>query len=106
MKLTVASIKAAKPADRPYKLGDGAGLHLQVNPNGARWWRYRYRFGGREKMISLGTYPATSLKEARNKRDDYRKLLERDPSNDPLAPRAACRCSACAPTPARSFTHP
>lgn len=89
MRLNDKAIKAAKPAERPYKLGDGAGLHLQVNPNGGRWWRFRYRYAGRERMISLGTYPATPLKAARHKRDECRRLLECDPPVDPSAHRQA-----------------
>jgi hypothetical protein len=52
--LTELAIKATKPRQKPYKLSDGRGLHLLVDPNGGRWWRLRYRFEGREKMLSLG----------------------------------------------------
>jgi integrase len=73
--LTDAKIKAAKPRDKAYKLGDGRGLSLLVRPTGARWWRYRFAWEGREQMLSLGTYPDTGLSLARSKRDDAAKLL-------------------------------
>lgn len=64
--LTGAKVRASKPREKPYKLTDERGLMLvSVQPNGARWWRLRYRYNGREKMISLGTYPDTSLAIAR-----------------------------------------
>jgi hypothetical protein len=55
MKLTDTAIKAAKPALKPYKLFDGRGLYLLVNPDGSCWWRLKYRFAGREKLLALGT---------------------------------------------------
>jgi integrase len=73
--LTDTAIKTAKPRRTPYKLADSGGLTLLVNPNGSRWWRLRFRFQGREQMLSLGVYPAVSLKRAREKRDEARKLL-------------------------------
>lgn len=56
--LTLAAIRAAKSTQKPYKLSDGGGLYLLVNPNGALWWRLKYRFEGREKLLSLGVYPS------------------------------------------------
>ncbi|MDE2251623.1 MAG: DUF4102 domain-containing protein [Gammaproteobacteria bacterium] len=76
MPLTESQIRAAKPREKPYKLTDGQGLVLLVSPTGARLWRLRYTFAGREGMISVGTYPATSLKEARERRDVARKQIE------------------------------
>ena len=76
MPLTDVAIRAAKPAEKPRKLFDAQGLYLEIAPAGGRWWRFRYRWGGREKRISLGTYPAVSLLEARRKRDDALRLLE------------------------------
>ena len=76
MTLSEYQIRAARPKDRPYKLSDGHGLALLVNPNGGRLWRLRYRFAGREGMIALGSYPATTLKEARERRDAARKQIE------------------------------
>lgn len=65
--LTEARFRGAKPKSRPYKLRDGGGLYLLVTSTGAKQWRLRYTLGGRESMVSLGTYPATSLKAARAK---------------------------------------
>jgi len=73
--LTETAIKAVRPQERPYKLTDERGLMLLVNPNGSRWWRLRFRFQGREQMLSLGVYPDVSLKRAREKRDEARSLL-------------------------------
>ncbi|HTC53355.1 MAG TPA: integrase arm-type DNA-binding domain-containing protein, partial [Steroidobacteraceae bacterium] len=73
--------------DRPYKLSDGRGLYLLVNPNGSRLWRFRYRLAGVEKLLSLGNYPDTSLQKARMKRDAARTLLA--DGGDPSAKRKA-----------------
>lgn len=73
--LTVLDIKNAKPTDKPRKLADGGGLHLLVNPNGSKWWRWAYRFGGKAQTLSMGTYPQVSLAEARARHDEARKLL-------------------------------
>ncbi|MDB6045476.1 MAG: integrase, partial [Gammaproteobacteria bacterium] len=73
--LNEARIRAAKPKERLYKLRDGRGLYLLVTPTGARLWRLRYRHGGRESMVSLGAYPDVSLKSARERREDERKLI-------------------------------
>jgi hypothetical protein len=72
-KLTDPAIRNAKPRDAVYNLPDGGGLGLEVQPSGAKWWRLRYRFGGKEKMLSLGTHPEVSLKDARERRDNARK---------------------------------
>lgn len=69
MALTIREIEAAKPDAKTYRLSDGKGLVLQVTPNGSKLWRMRYRYGGKEKMISLGRYPEVSLKAARERRD-------------------------------------
>ena len=61
MVLTQFSIVKAKPAQKPYKLADGGGLHLLVRPGGGKLWRFRYRFTGRENMLALGSFPAVSL---------------------------------------------
>ncbi|HEY4339488.1 MAG TPA: integrase arm-type DNA-binding domain-containing protein [Steroidobacteraceae bacterium] len=80
--LTDARIRAARPGTTPYKLRDGGGLNLLVTPRGAKQWRMRYKTGGRETMLSLGSYPATSLKAARSKCAELRSVIEagRDPS--------------------------
>ena len=80
--LTAVQIRAAKPREKVYRLADGSGLYLEVPPKGSKRWRFRYRYGGKEKSLSFGTYPNVSLKAARQKRDDARALLEKgtDPS--------------------------
>ena len=82
MKLSFLDIKNARPEDKPYRISDGDGLSVQVQPNGHKLWRYRYRFAGVEKLLALGTFPATSLADARAKRDAARAALEKgiDPS--------------------------
>lgn len=82
MPLSHNSISKAAPKDKPYKLSDGFGLALLINPNGSKQWRFRYHFAKKEKMIALGTYPATSIADARKRRDEARTLLEQgiDPS--------------------------
>jgi hypothetical protein len=73
--LTETRIRAAKPADKPYKLFDERGLFMLVPPAGGRLWRFRYRLGGVEKLLTLGAYPDVSLKRAREKRDDARRSV-------------------------------
>ena len=75
MPLTDATIRNASPANKPRKLSDAGGLYLLLNPNGSRWWRLKYRFGGKQKGLSLGVYPAVGLKDARAKRDEMRRQL-------------------------------
>jgi len=75
MALSAASIKNAKPTTKALKLFDGNGLFLLLNPNGSRWWRFKYRYAGKEKLLSLGVYPDVSLKDARDRRDEGRKQV-------------------------------
>lgn len=75
MALTDTAIRKAKPGAKPVKLVDGNGLFLLLQPAGGRWWRFRYRFGGKEKMLSLGTYPDVGLQDARDRRDEARRLV-------------------------------
>ena len=75
MALTDIKVRTAKPMDKQYKLTDGNGMHLLVHPNGSRYWRLQYRFGGKQKMLALGVYPDVSLADARARRDEARKLL-------------------------------
>lgn len=89
--LTDIKVRSAKPRAKPFKLFDERGLFLIVYPNGRRGWRFRYRFGGREKLISFGSYPDTSLKLARSKREDARKQLANN--IDPSAQRKAAKIS-------------
>ena len=89
--LTDPKCKNAKAKEKSYKLADEKGLYLEVMPNGAKYWRMKYRFGGKEKRLAFGVYPETGLKEARAKRDDSRKLLAdgADPSETRKAMKAA-----------------
>ncbi|WP_367025174.1 integrase arm-type DNA-binding domain-containing protein [Methylococcus sp. ANG] len=83
MALTDAAVRNAKPnGDKAYKLSDEKGLYLIVTANGGKWWRLDYRHDGKRKTLSLGTYPETTLKEAREKRDEARKAVSQgiDPS--------------------------
>ena len=82
--LTDIQPRTAKPKEKPYKLADGGGLFLLVNPDGAKYWRMAYRFAGTSKLLSFGKYPQTTLADARDKRLAARKLLEADidPSQD------------------------
>ncbi len=82
MALTEAAIRNVKPSDKQQKLFDGEGLFLLVAPNGGKWWRLKYRFGGKEKLLSLGCYPEVGLKDARERRFEARKQLSNgvDPS--------------------------
>jgi integrase len=74
MKLTNTAVRAAKPADKPYKLADGGGLYLEVFPNGSKLWRLKYRrTGGRETRVSLGAYPSVTLAEARTEREQLKR---------------------------------
>ncbi|MEW5864176.1 MAG: integrase arm-type DNA-binding domain-containing protein [Pseudomonadota bacterium] len=75
MPLTDTAIRSAKPKAKTVKLFDGGGLYLEINPAGGKWWRWKYRYGGKEKRLSLGVYPDVSLKAAREKRDAARRQL-------------------------------
>jgi len=87
MALTDTMIRNAKPSGKRQRMFDGGGLYLELAPAGGKWWRLKYRFGGKEKRLSLGVYPEVSLKEARQRREDARSLLARD--IDPSAERQA-----------------
>jgi hypothetical protein len=91
MPLTDTFIRAAKAKERPYRLFDGGGLYLEIAPSGGKWWRFKYRFAGKEKRLSFGVYPDVALKEARDKRDVNRKLLANgvDPGESRKAQQAA-----------------
>lgn len=73
--LTEIGIRNTKPKSKPYKLSDGEGLYLLINPNNSRWWRFKFRINGKEKLLSFGVYPTVSLRLARDKRDTARKQL-------------------------------
>ncbi|AFR15366.1 unnamed protein product [Burkholderia pseudomallei] len=68
-------MKNAKPAAKPYKLTDGGGMYLLVQPNGAKYWRMAYRLHGKQKLLAIGVYPAVGLATARERRDDARKKV-------------------------------
>lgn len=91
MALTDTAIRAAKPDLKPKRMYDTGGLYLEVAPAGGKWWRLKYRFSGKEKRLSLGTYPDTGLKDARDKRDAARRLLAAgtDPGEHRKAAKAA-----------------
>lgn len=91
--LTDMAIRNAKPPNKPYKLFDGGGLYLLVTPKGGggKWWRYKYRFGGKEKLISFGTYPEITLAQAREKKREARKAIQA--GIDPAAARKAAKVS-------------
>jgi hypothetical protein len=75
MPLTATECKNAKPKAKPYKLSDAAGMFLFMQPNGSRYWRMKYRYAGKEKVLALGIYPEVSLSDARERWDYARGLL-------------------------------
>lgn len=77
--LSDLAIRRAKPSGKTQKLFDGGGLYLEISPAGGRWWRLKYRFGGKEKRLALGVYPEVTLALARNRREDARRLLAHQP---------------------------
>jgi integrase len=89
-KLTATAVKQAKPKAKPYKLADGGGLYLLVKPNG-KYWRYKYRFASKEKLLALGVYPDTSLADVRKLHQASRKGLANgiDPNEAKQAQKAA-----------------
>jgi integrase len=90
--LTDTAIRKATPGSKPIRLFDGRGLYLEVSTGGGKWWRLKYRFEGKEKLLSLGTYPDTTLKQARTKREEARVILAA--GIDPSAARKARRVAA------------
>lgn len=84
MALTDVEIRNAKPGPKPFKLADGAGMHLLVTPAGGKLWRLKYRIEGREKSLAIGGYPEIGLGEARRRREEARELiaLGKDPSRE------------------------
>ncbi len=75
MSLTDSKVKNAKSLEKEYKLTDSFGMHLLVHPNGSKYWRLSYRFEKKQRLLALGVYPAVSLANARQRRDDAKKLL-------------------------------
>ncbi|GAB4360253.1 MAG: hypothetical protein Kow0026_22400 [Oricola sp.] len=95
MPLTDTQIRSLKPASKPRKLSDGGGLHLLVSPQGSKLWRMAYRFGGKQKTLAFGAYPVVTLAEAREKRDQAKRLLANgiDPSVQRKTEKAAQKAS-------------
>ena len=87
--LTAMEIEKAKPGTKPKYLFDGKGLFLLVTPKGGKWWRFKYRYANKQKLLSFGTYPEVTLAEARHRREESRKLLAN--GVDPYANRKAVK---------------
>ena len=77
MPLTKLEVQNSKPKNKPYKLGDQHGLYLLVWPTGAKYWRWKYHYGGKECVFSLGVYPEITLAEVRERHEDLRRLLKK-----------------------------
>ena len=75
-KLTELSIKQARPRKKQYKIFDGGGMFLLIHPNGSKYWRMNYNFGGKNKLASFGVWPQISLKEARSRRYEAKKKIK------------------------------
>ena len=105
--LTDAVVKKAKPGNKPARIFDGRGLYIEIAPSGGKWWRWKYRCEGKERLLSMGTYPDVTLKAARERRDEARALLQS--GVDPGAARKAAKASRseagvnCFETVAREF---
>jgi len=97
MPLTDVAIRNAKPRPKSYKLSDGGGLYLQVEPSGGKLWRQKYRFEDREKKLAIGSYPAISLSEARKRRDQARAQLSAglDPAREKQLAKYRAKAAAC-----------
>lgn len=82
MALTELKVRNTKPSDKPVKMTDGNGMHLLITTSGSKYWRFQYRFAGKQKILALGVYPEVSLSEARRRRDEARQLVANhvDPS--------------------------
>ncbi len=91
MPLTDVKCRSAKPKESDYSLADENGLCLLVKQTGSKWWRFNYRFAGKRKTLSMGIYPETSLKMAREKRDEARQMILSgiDPSANRKAEKSA-----------------
>ena len=78
MALDKAILEALAPRATPYKVTDSKGLYLLIQPNGGRYWRFRYRWAGKQNTLSCGVYPEVPLDEARSRRDAFRAMLSQD----------------------------
>ena len=91
MKLTDRQIRAFKPAPKPKKLSDGSGLWLLLTPHGSKPWRLAYRYGGKQKTLTFGSYPMIGLADAREQREEAKRTLSR--GLDPMAERKASQAA-------------
>jgi integrase len=98
MPLTDIATRSAKPKDKTFKLFDSGGLYLEVSTGGGKYWRWKYRFAGKEKRLAFGIYPDVSLKAARKRRDEARQKLA-----DGIDPAEARKAEKVAQTGAESF---
>lgn len=87
--LTDTNIRKTKPAAKPLKLSDGGGMYLLIKPDGGRYWRMNYRFDGKQKTLALGVYPTVTLADARQRREDARRMLAN--GSDPGEARKAAK---------------
>jgi integrase len=89
--LSATSVRKVKPRARPFRLADEKGLYLETRPNGSKYWRMKFRFAGREKLLALGVWPEVTLKQARDRRDQARRLVADgiDPSAERHAEKVA-----------------
>lgn len=96
MALTDKEIRALRPKAKAFKKADGRGLYLEIFPNGSKLWRLKYRFGGKEKRLALGSYPNVSLADARKRGDQAKTLIEQgvDPSLERKRKKASAKLSA------------
>ncbi|WP_321854050.1 tyrosine-type recombinase/integrase [Paraburkholderia tropica] len=96
MNLTDLAVRNAKPKEKPYKLTDGDGMFLLIQPNGGKYWRLAYRYLGRQKTLALGVYPDVGLSLARQRRSEAREALAlgSDPSDIKKAGKRAARLAA------------
>ena len=74
--LKPATIDNAKPRDKSYALTDGAGLQLEVLPSGSKTWRFKYHLNGKREKVTIGAYPAFTIKQARDRHEELRALVE------------------------------
>ena len=93
MPLTDTKARTAKPKEKAYRLADSGGLYLEVMSNGSKYWRWKYRFDGKEKRLALGVYPQVTLAVARSKRIDQQKILK-EQGSDPLQQRREAKLTA------------
>lgn len=96
MALTDIAIRTAKAKEKTYKIADSGGLYIEIAPSGGKWWRYKYRYEGKENRISLGTYPDISLAKARERHMEARRLLADgiDPSENRKSSKIAAKLNA------------